>query len=170
MRKMIGNEQMDDYNFDSYIWVPFQSIYILFQTMEKQDSGKISLKQNYGLVSSNSNEKFKTFLENLKLTLIGNISIELIMMHKKAVECVQSYLDNSDSNVCSKMLKDTYVYASLLDNIIKVETEKDDINVLIMIRDNEKVNCVFNTNLYSKTKNIFTIKMKKQDGSGVFLG
>ena len=25
-------------------------------------------------------------------------------MHKKAVECVQSYLDNSNSNVCGEIL------------------------------------------------------------------
>jgi hypothetical protein len=78
---------------------------ITFQIMGRQEKGFIILNTNYELLESNLYETIQTILGANKLTLIGNISIELIMMHKKAVECVQSYLDNSDSNVCGEILR-----------------------------------------------------------------
>ena len=77
---------------------------ITFQIMERQEKGVISLNPNYELLGSNLYEIIGTILEKRHLELKRIESIELIMMHKKAVECVQSYLDNSDSNVCGEIL------------------------------------------------------------------
>ena len=77
---------------------------ITFQIMERQEKGFILLNQNYELLESNLYETIQTILEKRHLELTRIESIELIMMHKKAVECVQSYLDNSDSNVCGEIL------------------------------------------------------------------
>ena len=44
-------------------------------------------------------------------------SLTVVMMHKKAVECVQSYLDNSDSNVCGEILSRI---ETSVDNIMRI--------------------------------------------------
>jgi hypothetical protein len=87
---------------------------ITFQIMERQEKGFISLNPNYELLKSNLYETIQTILAGIDSELKKIESIELIMMHKKAVECVQSYLDNSDSNVCGEILS-------------RIETSVDDL-------------------------------------------
>ena len=77
---------------------------ITFQIMEREDKGFITLNPDYELLESNLYETIRTILVRRHLELKRIESIELIMMHKKAVECVQSYLDNSNSNVCGEIL------------------------------------------------------------------
>ena len=87
-----------------------ENMRITFQIMERQEEGFISLNSNYDLLESNLYETIQTILADRYLELKIIEPIEFIMMHKKAVECVQSYLDNSGGGGndadCLKILED----------------------------------------------------------------